>query len=118
MDNNALEKFCDQWLSSWTGGDPTELISFYSEDIFYLDPGNPNGIRGREQLLTYLAKLLRKFPDWIWSREELISSEKGFCLKWKATLNTGKTFYGLDILEIEDGRITRNEVFFDPIHLK
>lgn len=108
-----LEKFCDAWLALWSGNQPEKLIKFYSSDIFYLDPAHSKGIVGRNQLFNYLEKLLKKYPDWEWRRKELIPTEKGFCLKWIAKLSSGKSFEGLDIIEIREDKITRNEVFFD-----
>lgn len=54
-----------------------------------------------------------------WEAEELIPTPAGCTLKWKARIPVNGdeiTEYGLDILEIRDGRISRNEVFFDRLN--
>jgi hypothetical protein len=102
-------------LEAWTGNQPTVLLDFYCQDAFYLDPANPKGLRGYSELEPYLKKLLAKFPNWRWRRKELFLWERGFFLKWEAQLtNDREKFEGLDILELNEQKITRNEVYFDP----
>ena len=41
-------------------------------------------------------------------------------LKWKAVIPAGErkvAEYGLDIVEVRDGKIIRNEVYFDTLRL-
>ncbi|MFO1519543.1 MAG: nuclear transport factor 2 family protein [bacterium] len=113
--------FCRQWLAAWTGNNPQHLLSFYGPHAFYRDPARPDGVKGQEALKVYFEKLLAKNPDWVWEMEEVFSTEKGFTLKWKATVPFGGknvVFFGLDIVEMEGEKITRNEVYFDPSPLK
>ncbi len=120
MNSDEAKNFCDAWLSSWTGNNPEKVLEFYSSDAFYLDPTVKTGIKGHEQLLKYLTKLLKGNPDWKWTREELFPTEKGFTLKWKAeipVLDKVIIEYGMDIVEIENGKIIRNEVYFDTYDL-
>ena len=116
MDKAAAEELCRRWLPAWTGNQPEKLIEFYAEDAYYQDPGRPQGLRGREALLAYFTKLLAMNPHWIWELVEAIPTAEGFCGKWRATIPVGsKTVveHGLDIVEVRDRRITRNEVYFD-----
>ena len=120
MDKNSLQLFADRWLASWTGNRPDVLIDFYSQDAFYLDPAKPNGLSGRENILTYFKKLLQKNPNWKWTREEIFPTEKGFTLKWKAEIpiaNENLILFGLDIVEMTGDKISRNEVYFDRYDL-
>ncbi|HEX7964680.1 MAG TPA: nuclear transport factor 2 family protein [Gammaproteobacteria bacterium] len=115
MEHPELAAFCSDWLAAWTGNRPERLRSFYTEDAYYADPGRPQGLRGAE-LLPYFRKLLAKNPDWAWQAEEILPTAKGFCLKWRACIPTdGREVEvaGLDIVELSDGKISRNEVFFD-----
>lgn len=113
-----LDIFINEWLNSWTGNRPDVLLSYYADDAFYLDPANPTGIAKTEELRVYFSKLLVKNPNWIWEAIEIISTPKGCILKWKAEIPVGEkrlTLFGLDIIEILAGKITRNEVYFDRI---
>lgn len=107
--------FCQRWLAAWTGNRPEELICFYSDDVYYQDPAKSKGIKGKEMLLNYFRKLLAKYPDWIWEMVEIFPHAQGFTLKWRAKLNhTSEFFVGLDIIELANEKIIRNEVYFDP----
>ena len=119
MNVKEAEIFCEKWLPSWTGDNPAALIKFYSDDALYLDPTIKEGLKGKGSLLTYFTKLLKNNPNWKWTSEEIIPTEKGFTLKWKAVIPAGQEEiieYGLDIVEITDGKITRNEVYFDTLN--
>lgn len=112
------QAFCKAWLSAWTGNRPQELLKFYHADAFYSDPSKRNGLKGHVQLLPYFEKLLALNPNWIWEPVEIIPTEKGFTLKWKATIPVSNSIVeetGLDIVEIENNLITRNEVYFDRL---
>ena len=114
-----LDEFCRQWLQAWTGNKPELLRGFYSTDAFYRDPAKPNGISGSE-LLPYFQKLLGKNPEWVWKAVEILPTPKGFCLKWSATIPAGRQTIeetGLDIVELQNGKISRNEVYFDRVQL-
>lgn len=116
MNTEELIQFCDDWLEAWTGNRPAELLEFYAANAFYSDPGRPTGLRGHSEMEPYLTKLLAQNPSWVWERHELMPTAKGFTLKWKALIPVGDSAveeYGLDIVEIDQGKITRNEVYFD-----
>jgi len=108
--------FCDAWLAAWAGNDPDRLMEFYAADAFYSDPGVPGGLKGHESIRPYIGRLLGLNPAWEWTRQELFLTDSGFTLKWKARIPVGGSEvveYGLDIVEISNGKITRNEVYFD-----
>lgn len=116
MDKIVLQSFTEKWLTSWTGNQPETLLDFYSEDAFYSDPATPNGLKGKDQLFAYFKKLLQKNQNWKWTIVEIFRTEKGFTLKWKAEIPVeleNLIIYGLDIVEITNDKISRNEVYFD-----
>jgi ketosteroid isomerase-like protein len=113
---NEAIRFCSDWLSSWSGNNPDGLIRFYSENAFYRDPANTEGLRGHIQILPYFKKLLASNANWKWEHVEVFPTGNGFVVKWKATIPVGRDVIvenGLDIVEIQRGKITRNEVYFD-----
>lgn len=88
----------------------------YAEHVFYCDPAKPDGVQGKTALLEYLRKLLAIYPDWIWRADDVFPIERGFTLRWKAEIPVkGKVIHeaGLDLVLVEDGLVTRNEVYFD-----
>jgi hypothetical protein len=115
-----LVQYCAMWLHAWTGNNPEGLLRFYAVDAFYRDPARPDGLRGHSQLLPYFAKLLGKNPDWVWRSREVLPIAKGFTLKWYAQIPVSTEIVGiegLDIVEVEADKITRNEVYFDTAPL-
>lgn len=105
--------FAEKWLPAWTGNNPELLASFYAEDVFYLDPAIPEGVRGRSALLEYFRKLLGHNPNWVWTQTEAIPMEDGFLNKWLAKIPVGDTtlsvvgacFVQFDDAPRRDGRV-------------
>lgn len=105
---NSLLNFCDNWLQSWTGNHPEDLLNFYHDEVIYKDPGIPNPILGKEPLKKYFIKLLAKYPNWVWKRKEIFIIKDGFVLIW-----TMGNLEGMDLVILKGNKIIRNEVFFD-----
>jgi len=121
MNEQDAKAFCDRWLAAWTGNNPTGLLEYYDEHAYYQDPARPAGLRGWDELRKYFTRLLAANPDWVWEPVEVMPTPKGFTLKWKAAVPAGEStaqFVGLDIVEMDGGRITRNEVYFDTAAMK
>ena len=121
MNIEELESFCERWLAAWTGNDPDSLLEFYAEDAFYSDPAVRRGLHGHAEMRGYFKKLLAANPEWKWEVIELIPTDKGCVGKWHASIPRGEAMVeedGVDIVEISAGKITRNEVYFDPSRLK
>lgn len=115
----SLMQFAQKWLNAWSGNRPDALLELYHPDAFYSDPAKRGGLKGHLQIRPYFIKLLGMNPNWQWEVVELFITEKGFVLKWKATIPVGIVTIeetGLDIVEMEDGLIKRNEVFFDRLN--
>ena len=120
MEKDEIAELCNAWLPAWTGNNPELLVSFYADDAYYQDPANPTGLQGHDQILPNFEKLLAVNPDWVWELVEAFPTELGFTGKWKATIPIGAeviTEYGIDIVEVAGGKITRNEVYFDRTSL-
>jgi hypothetical protein len=115
------KQFAEKWLPAWSGNNPELLASFYSEDAFYLDPGIPDGVKGKPELLTYFRKLLANNPNWVWSQIEGIPLEDGFLNKWLAKIPVGTVMLeiiGVCLVQLNSaGKIRRNEVYFDRTQL-
>jgi ketosteroid isomerase-like protein len=108
--------FAERWLPAWTGNDPERLAGFYTDDVFYSDPAVPEGVRGKEALTSYFRALLSRFPDWEWTNREVLPLEGGFLNFWHATIPVGATVVeadGVCTVQLREGLIERNEVYFD-----
>jgi hypothetical protein len=120
MNLTEAEKFCHNWLPAWSGNSPDKLISFYSQQSYYADPVVKQGLNGYDEIFPYFKKLLKNNPRWCWTYKEIFPTDKGFILKWKATIPVGDIEvieFGMDIVEIVNKHITRNEIYFDTLNL-
>jgi hypothetical protein len=116
MEKEEIMDFCRRWLRTWNGGRPNDLIEFYSDDALYIDPANKDGLKGRDEIFPYFEKLLGANPNWKWEAVEVFPTSLGFVAKWKAVIPVGTemvTECGMDIVEVDRGKIRRNEVYFD-----
>ena len=113
--------FTDRWLPCWTGNRPEKLLAFYADDASFLDPGRPQGIKGKEQLSAYFTKVLGHNPTWVWTQMEPIPLEGGFMNKLAARIPVGDKIVecvGLCFLQFNtEGKIQRNEIYFDRTEL-
>ena len=120
LDPAGASAFAAEWLPAWTGNRPDLLTSFYSADAFYADPGVPSGVRGRTALLAYFTKLLARNPRWVWTHRGSIALVDGFLNKWHASVPVGARTVEIDgvcTVQLRDGEIYSNEVFFDRSEL-
>ena len=120
LDAADARAFAERWLPAWTGNQPERLAAFYSEDTFYCDPAIPQGVRGRAALTAYFAKLLARNPEWVWTHRGSMPMADGFANLWHASIPAGGRTVevdGLCTVQLRDGLIYRNEVYFDRTEL-
>ena len=120
MNKDELAAFCEEWLDAWTGNDPDKLVSYYDTDALYSDPAHRNGLKGSKEIRKYFVKLLDVYRDWRWKPIEIFPIDSGAIVKWECKIPVGPEVIheiGLDIVEIKNNKITRNEVFFDRTRL-
>jgi len=119
MANDRFIELCDKFLSAWNNQNVEEVLACYTPDLVYRDPNTRGEIRGAEPMRRYLIKL---FKVWRmhWSRRELydLKSENGVALLWRASIRKtdGRQTTevdGMDLVILRDGRIARNDVYFD-----
>ncbi|MET7458628.1 nuclear transport factor 2 family protein [Streptomyces sp. NPDC005574] len=116
LSETEARAFTSQWLPAWTGNDPEGLAAFYANDAFYSDPAVPSGVQGRDEILSYFRRLLRKYPRWVWRNTDLRPLRDGFLNYWHAVIPTANGTVecdGVCTVTLRDGLITKNEVFFD-----
>ena len=116
LDGEAAREFNERFLPAWTGNQPERLLSFYTEDAFYADPGIWPGVRGRRALGAYFAQLLARFPDWTWTHRGSQPLKDGFLNGWHAEIPIRGKVYAIDgvaSVQLRGGLIYRNVVYFD-----
>jgi hypothetical protein len=117
---DEAREFAARWLPAWSGNEPLRLASFYTDDLFYSDPTLPNGVTGKKDFIRYLLKLLANNPNWVWTQESAVPLQDGFLNKWRLDAPVGDqviTCRGVCTVQMTDGLIYRNEVYFDTLPL-
>jgi hypothetical protein len=120
MTPTEARQFAARWLPAWTGNEPLKLAAFYTDDLFYSDPTLPDGLRGKENFIRYLSKLLANNPSWVWTHESGVPLQDGFLNKWRLDAPVGDQLvicHGVCTVQIRGGLIYRNEVYFDTLPL-
>ena len=120
MNQKELTAFCTEWLTAWTGNDPDTLVEYYADNALYTDPAHRQGLEGKDAIRKYFGKLLDVYRDWKWKPLEVFPIASGAIVKWECEIPIGPEVIheiGLDIVEITDNKITRNEVYFDRTRL-
>jgi hypothetical protein len=85
-----------------------------------LDPSIPQGVQGKPALIRYLKGLLGNNPTWVWQHLSSIPLEGGFLNRWQASIPVGNRVVdcsGVCSVQVRDGLICRNEVYFDTFEL-
>ena len=79
------------------------------------------GVKEKEKLRSYFNKLLSNNPNWVWTQIEGIPMEDGFLNKWHALMPVGPgnvECVGVCFVQFDsEGKIRRNEVYFDTTRL-
>jgi len=123
MDVEEARRLTEAILSAWNRQDVEGVLACYTEDCVYLDPNTRGPVVGHEALRRYLSRL---FQQWKmhWSLREffLLEDGSGGAFLWHAQLTPasgGKTaeIDGMDLVAVREGKLSRNEVYFDRMAL-
>lgn len=120
LDEQQAREFAEVWLPVWSGNQPEKLTNFYTDDAIYIDPGIPQGAKGRDQILAYFKTLLAHNPNWVWTHRGSIPMKDGFVNKWYAKIPVGNKVIEVDgvcLVQLRGSLIYYNEVYFDTYPL-
>ncbi|MBI2571335.1 MAG: nuclear transport factor 2 family protein [Candidatus Schekmanbacteria bacterium] len=119
MERDEMLRLAEQFMAAWNSQEVERVLSIYTSDVEYVDPNTRGAVRGADALRKYLTKL---FAGWTmhWSLREahLFEGGEGCAVLWHATFrkpggSTTAEADGMDFVRVRDGRIQRNEVYFD-----
>jgi uncharacterized protein (TIGR02246 family) len=117
---NELEAIARTAIEAWNTHDVDQVLACYTDDLVYLDPSTRGEVRGADAFRSYLTAL---FSDWKmhWQVNGVfpLRDAAGAAATWTATLEPRRgpgrpvRVNGMDLALVRDGRIARNEVYFD-----
>ena len=104
---------------AWNADDPDEraalLRSVWGNRAEYVDDEVPDGLRGADSLLGYMAASHAEMPGLVVSDTSAPKLLDGRLLvRWRATQEGEQRYSGTDVVEFaSDGRISRVTNFYD-----
>lgn len=119
LSESALKEMAVNFLAAWNEQDVEKVVACYTPGVAYRDPNTRGEVQGADALRKYLSKL---FQSWKmhWSLRSLypLSDRNGAAVLWHAVIQkTGADARaevdGMDLVLLEGGCISRNEVYFD-----
>jgi ketosteroid isomerase-like protein len=123
MDREEAMTLIESILSAWNSQDVDKVVSCYTRDCVYRDPNTRGAVEGQEALRRYLTRLFERWKMH-WSLREFFpfADGSGGAFLWHAQLTPasgGKTaeIDGMDLAVVREGKLSRNEVYFDRMAL-
>ena len=112
-------------FEAWNAHDADRIASLYAPDYEGVDIGEATPRRGHAGIRDAFARYLHAFPDVCFALDEIVAQGNRVALVWTATgthqgsfMNippTGRTVAvrGMSLLEVEDGKVTRDLSVWD-----
>ena len=119
MDIDELHAISKPLIEAWNDQDVERVVACYTDDLTYTDPNTRGAVEGPDALSHYLTKLFSRW-QMRWSVKETfpLADTDGAAGLWRASFRLpggaeSIEVDGMDLVLIEDGRLKRNEVYFD-----
>ena len=118
MQSDPIETYAT-YSRAWNEDDPGAraalLRSVWTDGSVYVDDEVPQGLRGEEALLGYIADSRSEMPGLVVSDTSAPKLVDGRLLvRWRAIQDGQQRYSGTDVVEFApDGRISRITNFFD-----
>ena len=115
------ESVAQRAIEAWNTHEVDRVLECYTDDLVYRDPNTRGEVRGAAAFGRYLGKMFALWEmHWHVDRVYPFSDAEGAAALWTATLkfrNGGEPVpvAGMDLTLVRDGRLSRNEVFFDRV---
>lgn len=119
MDQTQVTMFAERFLSAWNTQEVERVLDCYADDLMYHDPGTRGPIHGAEAFRQYLNKLFAKWTmHWTFREGYPLMGGEGMVLLWHARFqktggNDAVEVDGMDLVLLREGKIIRNDVYFD-----
>jgi steroid delta-isomerase-like uncharacterized protein len=106
------------------GSDLSGLEEIVSPDVVFFGPRAPEGIRGREAFIEFIAALRRESPDLHFAEGEMVAEGNRVASVFTMTRTHSSSeeghtkviaTEGMDLFHIVDGRIQRINAYFDRL---
>jgi ketosteroid isomerase-like protein len=121
--NPNLDDLCHRIERAWNDRDLDAALALYTDDIVYRDFSTGRELHGMSAVRHHVIGVFANF-DMTWTVTDIapFADTDGGIVFWRMDggLIGGRkriSSYGLDHLEIRDGRFSRDDVYFDSAQL-
>ena len=117
---NEARRFVERYVAAWASREPGIMRPLWHPDGELHHPALSAPIPG-SLVAANNDNTKRAFPDFEWSLLDWAASGQVVFLHWRnrATIRgTRHEWTGVDRMELRDGRIVREDVYFDTIPLR
>jgi steroid delta-isomerase-like uncharacterized protein len=124
-DLDANRRLVRRYFALLNDGDPSVAEEILSPDVAFFGPRAPDGVRGREAFVEFVANLRRDSPDLQFAEGETVAEGDRVAAAFTMTRThrSGEgdekviVTEGIDLFRIADGKILRIDAYFDRLTL-
>lgn len=119
MHKERAIELAERLLEAWNTQEVKRVVDCYTDDVRYRDPNTRGFVEGADAMHRYLTKLFDRWQmHWTLREAYPLLDEEGAAVLWRARfrpkgIDTEVEFDGMDLALVEDGRLSRNDVYFD-----
>jgi uncharacterized protein (TIGR02246 family) len=128
LSTKEVNQLVKQRFDAWAQGDPVRVLDLYHEDARYWDTRHPQGLKGKAALAAHLKQVLGSFDmKFALLEEHRLTDRDAAIALWECAVRprgedgkAGQALMlqrGMNILEIRDGLIVRDECYNDAAAL-
>jgi steroid delta-isomerase-like uncharacterized protein len=117
-------KLFEDFLAGWSNN-LAQLLPLFTDDIVYEDAAMGVVTHGKEELRAFAQRFFSTFPDIQFTLTSTLVTGNRAAIEWTGqgthqgdmpgmpATNKRATFRGVSIMELQDGKITRNTDYWD-----
>ena len=126
-----MDDLVSRYVAAWNGRDASAMDALVTEDVSWEDPALPEPGRGPADLRAFMERSWASFPDLVFDEPGerfLLAEGDRIAWRWRmratfsgapidppgfAPTNRPMAVTGVDLWELRDGRIARNQTYYD-----
>ena len=108
------QELIERYNDAWNAHDLDAIASMHAPDIVFHNYSTDERAEGADAVREHIAQIFRNNPDIRFRGRRLYARDGLVVNEWTATATRdGKTYEwdGIDVFPIEDGKITRKDVY-------
>lgn len=116
-DTDELRRIGQAWNEAWNSRDPSRLASFFAPGSTFSDPSLAGPMDGPEGITAAAIRTWSEWPHAVFDVISITSQDRRVVIEWRTTeanrSGLEHVLEGVDVLEIEDGRVAACRSYHD-----